>query len=135
MGSAALLTMILTVLVAQPNGDAVIRGVPPAGHGRATAPDCTDKDGWPVGMAFGALKNAGRLDNNSTDFSKITIKRLASEKIGKDLYGQVHWIRFVQKSGPPVEVVTVSDASHEECSESGVDVYVVGQYLPDLPGR
>jgi hypothetical protein len=35
-------------------------------------------------------------------------------------------------SGDPVEVITVNDASHEECSMSGVDVFVISKELGGL---
>ena len=96
--------------------------------GRAAAkdPDCPS---WPTNMAFVHLKNAGLTNNYVTDPSKATAVRLASEKIGKDLYQQVYFITFKVKSGKNIKVITRSEASSEECSMSGVDVYVVSQRL------
>lgn len=101
----------------------------------AGSPDCTYFDAWPSSMAFVELKNAGLADNESLDFSKTTIVRLASEKIGKHLYRQVHRVRFVKKTGEQIEVITANDASHQECSMSDVDVYVVSQRLPKNTGK
>lgn len=95
----------------------------------AKDPDCTGVDQWPTSMAFVHLKNAGITDNNKLDFSKTKTVRLASEKIGKDLYRQVHRITFIEKSGNTIEVITVNEASKEECSMSDVDVFVVSQHL------
>jgi len=80
-------------------------------------------------MAFVHLKNAGITDNYKLDFSKTKTVRLASEKIGKDLYRQIHRVTVTEKSGNIIEVITVSDASSEECSMSGVDVFVVLKHL------
>ncbi len=84
-------------------------------------------------MAFGYLKDAGITDNYKLDFSKTKTGRLASEKIGKDLYRQIHHITFIEKSGNTIEVITVNDASNEECSMSGIDVFVVNRHIGDYP--
>ena len=99
----------------------------------AKSPDCTGPERWPSSMAFVYLKNAEIIDSDTLDFDKTRTVRLASEKIGKDLYRQVHLITFVKKSGEIVKTITLNDASHEECSVSGVDVYVVSKYLGDTP--
>ena len=95
----------------------------------AKDPDCTGVDHWPTAMAFVHLKNAGITDNNKVDFTKTKTVRLASEKIGKDLYRQIHQIKFTEKSGIILEVITINDASNEECSMSGVDVFVINKHL------
>jgi hypothetical protein len=95
----------------------------------AKDPDCTGVDQWPTAMAFVYLKNAGITDNNKLDFTKTKTTRLASEKIGKDLYRQIHQIKFSEKNGNVLEVITINDVSNEECSMSGVDVFVVNKHL------
>lgn len=95
-------------------------------------PDCTSPNAWPAGMAFTHLKNAGLVTNYNLVFDKTTVSRLASEKIGDDLYRQIHKVSFVRKSGAKVETITVNDASNEECSMSGVDVYVIERKLGDV---
>lgn len=97
----------------------------------AKNPDCSHPDSWPGSMAFATLKNAGLVDNDTVDFKKTQVVYLASEKIGKDLYRQVHLVSFVKTSGEKVEAITVNEASHQECSMSGVDVYVVSKRLGD----
>jgi hypothetical protein len=93
-------------------------------------PDC--RGSWPTNMAFVHLKNAGLIDNSSTDFAKTKTLRLASEKIGKDLWHQVYQITFTLKSGDTIDAIAVHDASQEECSMSGVEVFVVSRHLnPD----
>jgi hypothetical protein len=95
----------------------------------AKDPDCTGIERWPTAMAFGELKDVGITDNDKLDFTKTKTVRLASEKIGKDLYRQIHHITFVEKSGNTIEVITINDASNEECSMSGVDVFIISEHL------
>jgi len=95
----------------------------------AGIPDCTHPDAWPAGMAYTRLKNAGTIDNDVLDFTKTRVTRLASEKIGKSLYRQVHLVRFFKKSGERIDAITVNEVSHQECSMSDVDVYVVSKRL------
>jgi hypothetical protein len=80
-------------------------------------------------MAFVHLKNARLTNNERLDFTKTITSRLASEKIGPDLYRQVHHVVFTEKAGGKLEVVTVNHASSEECSMSGVQVFVVSRQL------
>lgn len=84
---------------------------------------------WPTNMAEVHLKNAGITDPTQLDESKTRAVRLASEKIGKDLYRDVYDITFYEKSGTAIEVITSSKASSSECSMSGVDVYVVSKKI------
>lgn len=97
----------------------------------AVAPDCSGVDRWPTSMAFVHLKNAGITSNEALDFAKTETTRLASEEIGENLYRQVHLIRFIEKSGRTIEVVTINDASSVECSMSGVEVFVIAKRLGD----
>jgi hypothetical protein len=83
-------------------------------------------------LAFTHLKNAGLVRNETTDFPRTQIVLLASEQTGKDLYRQVYKIIFADKSGNLVEVITINDASHTECSESGVEVFVISKDLGNL---
>jgi len=75
------------------------------------------------------LKNAGLVQNETIDFAKTQVTRLASEKIGPDRYRQLHQVSFTNKSGDTVVVITLNDASHKECSMSGVNVFVVSRQL------
>jgi hypothetical protein len=94
-----------------------------------SSPDCSSPTAWAPTMAFVHLKNAGLTDNSRLDFSKTTTKRLASERVGDGLWRQVHRVTFTEKTGSTVEVITVNDASVEECSMTGIEVYVVSQRL------
>lgn len=96
---------------------------------RAAHPDCAGVDRWATTMAFVHIKNAGLTDNDKLDFSKTRTVRLASEQIGKNLYHQVHHVVFTEKTGNTIEAITSNDASREECSMSGVEVYVVSRRL------
>ena len=90
-------------------------------------PDC--RGGWPTNMAQGALKNDGLLRNDEIDFEKTTTVRLASEQTAKDLWHQVYLVTFSKKSGGSVQAIVVHDASMEECSMSGVQVFAVSKRL------
>jgi hypothetical protein len=114
------LTYLLTILVA-------LVALPTLAL--AKTPDCTHPDAWPSGMAFTHLKNAGVVDNDLFDFKKTQVTRLASEKIAKDLYRQVHLVRFFKNSGEQVSAITVNEVSSQECSMSNVDVYLVSRQL------
>ncbi|HKT96928.1 MAG TPA: hypothetical protein VJS30_10370 [Paraburkholderia sp.] len=86
---------------------------------------------WPTNMAEVKLKNAGITDPTKLDESKTRAVRIASQKVGKDLYRDVYDITFYEKSGRAIEVIMSSEASSSECSMGSVDVYVVSQKLAD----
>jgi hypothetical protein len=94
---------------------------------KSSGPDCSG--GWPMKMTFVQLKNAGLVDNNSIDFSKAKTVRLASEKIGKDLWHQVYRVTFTKSYGDLIEAIAIHDASTEECSMTGVEVFVISKHL------
>jgi hypothetical protein len=93
----------------------------------SNGPDCSG--GWPTNMSFALLKNAGITSNDKIDFSKTKTVRLASETIDKDLYHQVYDVTYTEFSGRTIEAIAVHDASDEECSMTGVDLFVVSQHL------
>lgn len=86
-------------------------------------------------MAFVTLKNQGITDNDKVDFSKTQAVKLASEKIGKDkdhhedLYRQVQSVKFTEKSGNVIEIITINDATQSECSMGSVEVYVISKHV------
>lgn len=80
-------------------------------------------------MTFVQLKNAGIIDNATIDFGKTKTVRLASEKIGADLFRQVYDVKMFEKSGTIVEAIAIHEASNEECSISGVEVFLVSKHL------
>jgi|CXWL01.1.fsa_nt_gi hypothetical protein len=101
----------------------------------AKNPDCTYPGAWPASMAVTYMENAAIIASDTLEYPKTKIVRISSEKFGKDsitheaLYRQVHHITFVKKSGETIEVITVNDASHVECSMSEVDVYMISKHL------
>jgi hypothetical protein len=80
-------------------------------------------------MAFVHLKNAGLTDNDRLSFDKTRTTRLASEPMRDGLFRQVHRVTFTERTGGTIEVITVNDVSADECSMSGVDVYVISKHL------
>lgn len=95
----------------------------------AAHPNCSGVERWATKMAFVHLKNAGITNNKKLDFTKTKTERLASEKIKNNLYRQIHHVTFTEKSGNVIEVITNNEASNEECSMSGVKVYVINKKL------
>lgn len=91
-------------------------------------PDCSGPNRWPAAMAYTHLKNAGLLTPQRVDAKATQSTLVASEQIGADLYRQVHKVRF-RVGGGDLEVITVSDASHAECSMGAVQIFVVGRAL------
>ena len=89
-------------------------------------PDCTGVNRWPTRSALVSLKNAG-LINDGVDFARTKTVRLASEKLSQGMYRQIHLITFVEKSGNKIEVSTSNVVSNDECSESGVGVFVISK--------
>lgn len=98
----------------------------------AKSTDCSGVNGWATNMAFVHLKNAGLTTNDQLDFTKTKSTLLASEKIAKDIYRQIHLIMFTEKAGNTIQVITSNNTSSEECSMSGVDVFVVSRHLGGL---
>jgi hypothetical protein len=84
---------------------------------------------WPTNIAIVYLKNAGMTDPIKLDESKTHAVRIASERIGKDLWRDVYDIKFYEHGGRSFEVITSSEASSQECSMSAPTVWVVSQKL------
>ncbi|MCF6337146.1 MAG: hypothetical protein L3J84_04230 [Gammaproteobacteria bacterium] len=92
-------------------------------------PECSGVERWATNMAFVHLKNSGITSNESLDFNKTKTTRLASEKMGNNLYVQIHFIVFIEKSGKKIKVITRNMASNEECSMSDVEVFVISKVI------
>ncbi len=99
----------------------------------ADQPNCTGQESWPASMAFVNLKNARITNNEKVDFNKTTVKRLASEHLKSGIFKQIHFVTFVEKDGTIIEVITINEASFEECSHSDVDVFKVNIISNKLP--
>lgn len=95
----------------------------------AADPKCDGPQRWTAVMALGQLQDAGLTNGTKTVHDKISVKRLASQRVGKDLYRQVHRVTYPQSDGSSLEVITVSDASHQECSMGDVQVFLVSRKL------
>ena len=93
----------------------------------AKDPDCSGIERWPTRSALVVLTNAGVADK--IDFAKTRTTRVASERIGKDLYRQVHHVTYTEVSGKTINAMVVNDVSSEECSTSAVQVFVVSERL------
>jgi ethanolamine ammonia-lyase large subunit len=87
--------------------------------------DCAQPERWAASMVQVQLKNEGLLRNEDIDFSKTKVTLLAQEKLKKNLYKQIQKVVFVKKNGEELTAITVNDASNDECSMSGVKVYLV----------
>ena len=99
----------------------------------AEIPDCYGPDHWPANEAFVYMKNAGIVTNDQVDFKKTTSKKLSYEKIGKDLYRQVHLVTFERRDRKLLQAIVWSDASSEECSMGNAQVFVISQTLGAAP--
>ena len=95
----------------------------------AKDPDCSGPNHWPAAMVFGAMKNAKIVTNDQIDFSRTRATRIASEKIGPDLWRQVHLVRYFRWDGSVLEAIAVSDSSQEECSMGDVQTFVISEKL------
>lgn len=96
--------------------------------GLAGNPDCSSPDGYAASMAFAYLKNAGLTTNEKIDWNKTKVTELAHQKVGKDLYKQVHLVIYTEKDGKQFAIIAVNNASSEECSMDGPDLYLVSTY-------
>lgn len=97
------------------------------------SPDCSGPDRWPAMEAFVYMKNAGLVTNDQLDFKKTTSRKLSYEKIGKDLYRQVHLVTYERKDHKLIQAIVWSDASSAECSMGNAQVFVISQTLGDAP--
>ncbi len=95
-------------------------------------PDCSAPGRYAPTMAYVHLKNEGITSPTKLDFDKTVSKLVASQEIKKGLFRQVHKVVFTEKSGPTIKVLTINDASHEECSMSEVEVHVILKSFGDL---
>ena len=97
----------------------------------ARDPDCAGVDRWPTASSFAALKSAGLLNGDDVDLRRTKTVRLASEKISRNRYRQIHDIIFFEKNGRKIEVIANSIVSAEECSESSVQIFLISGRLPE----
>ena len=88
---------------------------------------CSGPDRWAANIAHNYLK-ASHIITKQIPELDLSIERITSEKIDADLYRQVHFMTFTE-DGDSHSVITVNDVSSEECSMSGVTVYLVDKRI------
>lgn len=88
--------------------------------------------GWPTTLTLRVLQDAGLVDAGQIDPAGTQAVRLASEKVGKDLWSQFYLVRFKLRTGNTVEAIAAINASKTADMRSGPVVYVVSKVLnPD----
>jgi hypothetical protein len=90
---------------------------------------CSSINSFATSTAYVVLKNLNIVSPKNIDYEKTKTILLSSQKIGEDLDKEIHHITFYKKNGKKVEVITVNDTSSEECSMSGVDVYLIDKKI------
>jgi hypothetical protein len=108
---------------------AIIIGTFVSSSAFAVEPRCDGPNNWPAANTFAQMKNSGLIKNNLADFKLTKVERIASEKIGKDLWKQVHLVKYFRKDGSVLKAIAVANASLEECSMSDVKIYIVSGEL------
>lgn len=92
---------------------------------------CSSINSYATSVAYVVVKNLNMVSPKNIDYEKTKTVLLSSQKIGDDLNKEIHHITFYKKDGKKVEVITVNDTSSEECSMSGVDVYLIDKKISD----
>lgn len=90
--------------------------------------DCSGPEKWAAALVGVRLKNLNLIQQIG-GYDKIEVKLLASEQLpsqghDRDIFRQVHKIT-IHDNGNIFTAITVNDASRQECSESGGDVYFI----------
>lgn len=92
-------------------------------------PDCSG--GWPTAMTYACFKNNNFVTPEEIDFSKTKTMRLISESKSNGKYRQAYFVRFVKKNGEHLDSIAIHDSSDQECSESGVQVFLINKYFDE----
>ena len=101
----------------------------------AKDPDCGGPNYWPAAMLFVAMKNAKIVTNDQIDFSRTQVTRIASEKIGPDLWRPVHIVQYFRRDGSALQAKAVSNSSQEDCSMGDVKTFVISAKLLPSGGK
>jgi hypothetical protein len=97
----------------------------------AAEPRCDQPDNWAALSSFAKLKNEGIVGPLDIDLAKTSVEHLGSTRLGKNLWRQVHHITYKSSSGVALlEIIAVNEATDEECSGSGVDIFLITKHLP-----
>jgi len=100
----------------------------------ANDPDCINAKGWarPIGYLY--FNKSGLLDNENFDHTKLSVSRLASERITDDLYHQVHRFAYTKNNGDNVSIIIANDAYTENsdasilrCPVGSVNAYIISK--------
>ena len=77
---------------------------------------------WPMVMAESWIKDTKKVE---LKLDKTIGERIASQKIKKGLFNNIFIFNFVDDKDQEYKVITKNLASTEECSISGVEVYMI----------
>lgn len=97
----------------------------------AADPDCAGPDQFPTASALVKLANAGLVDRAAINPSMTRVVRLTSARIADNRFRQIHEVTFVERSGRETRVLIDNVVSPDECSETGVQVFVISRVLPE----
>lgn len=102
-----------------------------------THPDCTGSDRWPAAIGGTRLRELG-LSDKAGGHDRVEGERIASQALPperapgageRELFRQVRKIT-IRDGEKTFVAITVNDASQQECSESGVDVFFIAVECP-----
>lgn len=89
--------------------------------------DCSKVGRWAETMSYVHLKNKHIINDSNIKADKTTISLLAEQKNDDNTFTQVHLVTYEKTDGKKIKTISINKASKEECSETGVDVYVVDE--------
>jgi hypothetical protein len=84
---------------------------------------------WPTTMTLRVLEDAGLVDAGQIDPSGTETAQVGSEKVGKNLWSQLYFVRFRLRTGNTVQAIAAVNTSTAADMRSGPVVYVVSKIL------
>ncbi len=84
---------------------------------------------WPTTYTLEVLKDAGLVKPEQVDATKTHTLRLASEKVGNDLWNQMYLVTFTLRNGSTIKAIAHVNASSDPDMRNGPAVYVVSKVL------
>ena len=87
--------------------------------------DCSYLHNYAENISYLKLKDQKLINPDSVIENKTKSILIASEKINKNLYKDVHLITFFLKNNTTIKVIAINNSSPEECSMSDVDIYLI----------
>ena len=105
----------------------------------AIEPDCANAKGWARPLGYLYFNKSKLLENENFDHTKLSVTRLASERINDNLYHQVHHFAYSKNNGAVVSIIITNDAYTENsdasilrCPVGSVNAYVISkEYVYD----